>query len=132
MPSVSIIRSYPESLLDTGTVSEGKFLRLTLAGKPYLLFARADTHHYHNQILAHFLAERNLAHHWEDAEHLIFNEPDLVLQGGGRFRYAADENSLRLWDNSSLYGRFDERELSDCLDRAPLPWDKLNLSIDQD
>lgn len=89
----------------------GKFLQLLWHGDEYLVFAQAMAYRYHNQILARFLAERGIAHHWRDEQTLEFDTQVLDVVGGGRFRVDDNARILRLWDQSQAYGRFAESEL---------------------
>ena len=43
---------------------EGKFLHLVWRGQEYLAFAPSGLHRYHNQLLAHFLQDQGIPHHW--------------------------------------------------------------------
>jgi len=125
----TIILTYPEGV--AGDISiEGKFLQLHLTGRDYLLFAVASEHRYHNQLLARFLSEQALRHHWADKQNLIVDHPGLVVAGGGRFRLDPARKSLRVWDESSVYGRFDPSQLAAQLSIAEPPWDKLALGVD--
>ena len=81
----TLILTYPTEIDDEAPL-EGKFLQLRWAGRAYLLFASADEHRYHNQILGRFLSEQGIPHRWEGAENLVVDHPELSITGGGRFR----------------------------------------------
>ena len=49
--------------------------------------------------------------------------------GGGRFRLDLLTKQLRVWDRSSVYGRFDASALSVQLAAADPPWQELALRI---
>ena len=49
--------------------------------------------------------------------------------GGGRFRLDLLTKQLRVWDASSVYGRFDASALSVQLAAADPPWQGLALSV---
>ena len=108
---------------------EGKFLQLGLAARDYLLFAAATDYRYHNQILARFLSERVIPHRWEGAENLVVDHPELTVTGGGRFHLDPTRQTLRVWDESSVYGRFDPLRLAAQLAAAGPPWDRFALSV---
>lgn len=110
-------------------VYEGKFLQLTWRGQGYLIFASRQLHHYHNQILGNFLADNRIAHRWVTEARLEVNDPDLVVIGGGRFRLNLGDMHLELWDNSQLYGRFDEQGLFEKIAAAHRPWSSVKVSI---
>lgn len=109
-----IIESYPPlSQLDDEAMVEGKFIQFRWQGYEYLLFATRDQHQFHNQMLAHFLVDHKLPHHWRNGEHLEFELTDFSVVGGGRFRFTRDPALLELWDNSQAYGRFNGEGLAD-------------------
>jgi len=125
----TLILTYPTPMED-GASPEGKFLQLRLAARDYILFATATECRYHNQILARFLSERGIPHRWEQAENLVVDHPELAVTGGGRFRLDVIRESLHVWDDSSVYGRFDPSRLAVQLAAAGPPWDRLALDIE--
>ena len=124
----TLILTYPTEIDDEAPL-EGKFLQLLWAGRTYLLFAAAEEHRYHNQILGRFLSEQGIPHRWEGAENLVVDHPELSIMGGGRFRLDLLTKQLRVWDASSVYGRFDASALSVQLAAADPPWQGLALSV---
>ena len=124
----TLILTYPTESDDEAPL-EGKFLQLRWAGREYLLFASAGAHRYHNQILGRFLSEQGIPHRWEGAENLVVDHPELLIMGGGRFRLNLLKTQLRVWDTSSVYGRFDGSVLSAELAAAEPPWSGLALSV---
>jgi hypothetical protein len=124
----TLILTYPTESDDEAPL-EGKFLQLRWAGRAYLLFASADEHRYHNQILGRFLSEQGIPHHWEGAANLVVDHPELSINGGGRFRLDLPTKQLRVWDTSSVYGCFDASALSVQLAAADPRWQELALSI---
>lgn len=124
------IRSYPslEALRHLNEV-RGKFVQLNWKGQPWLLFASKDQHAFHNQIVAHFLSEQHLPHHWQSPEVLTFEQPQLEIVGGGRFELLWEERRLTLSDNSLVYGRFDEGLLQASLQHVGMPWADFTIEI---
>ncbi len=117
------ITTYPAitQLMESDPV-EGKFIQLRRNHRIYLIFATKSAHRYHNQILAHFLADHGLAHQWLNDETLKYDTTTLRVIGGGRFRYEHRHHRLTLWDNSQAYGRFDETDLEAGLHASDHPW----------
>ena len=107
----TLIQTYPTPMEDDASL-EGKFLQLRLAARDYILFATAAECRYHNQILARFLSEQGIPHRWEQAVNLVVDQPGLAVIGGGRFRLDVNRESLHVWDDSSVYGRFDSSRLA--------------------
>ncbi|MGA7800895.1 MAG: hypothetical protein WCC36_08790 [Gammaproteobacteria bacterium] len=110
-------------------VQEGKFLQLRLQGREYLVFAPFALFRYHNQLLARFLADRNLPHRWATPQRLVVDAADLDVYGGGRFRADAASGILRLWDNSQAYGRFREPGLAERIAAAGHRWSGFRVVI---
>jgi hypothetical protein len=71
---------------------------------------------------------------WVLEQHRLYtlptiDDPELAMTGGGRFRPNMIHQSLRLRDDSSVYGRFDPARLTAQLATAGPPWDRLVLSV---
>lgn len=124
----TLILTYPAKGDAEGRL-EGKFLQLRLDGRDCLLFAASARFRYHNQILARFLSDRGILHRWEGEFRLVLDQADLSVTGGGRFQLDSDRKSLYVWDNSSVYGRFDAAQLAEQLASAGAPWSGLALSV---
>ena len=101
---------------------QGKFLQLVLHGQHTLLFSPGSRHRYHNQILARFLQDNAVAHRWITEERLDYDTSKLQVLGGGRFRVNRDARTLELWDDSHVYGRFDDHGLAERIARAGHAW----------
>ena len=91
----------------------GKFLQILWRDVEYLLFAPLEVHRYHNQILARFLLDHGIVHRWLSNQEMEFDEPELTVVGGGRFRANTTNHTLVLWDDSQAYGRFDDSRLAE-------------------
>jgi len=127
-PTVILFYSATAGASDTGE-HRGKFLQLILSGKQYLLFAPAELHRFHNQILARFAADRNMAHRWVNDQELEVKSPELTVIGGGKFRADTANRTLELWDNSQAYGRFDAHGLPEAIASAGHPWSGFDIRI---
>ena len=123
-----LILTYPTPMDDDASLA-GKFLQLRLAARDYILFATATECRYHNQILARFLSGEGIPHCWEQAVNLVVDHPELAVIGGGRFRLDVNRESLHVWDDSSVYGRFDASRLAVQLAAAGPPWNQLALGV---
>jgi hypothetical protein len=77
----------------------------------------------------HLLAEQEIPYRWEDSESLVAGHPELTVLGGGRFCLDLRPKTLRVWDASSVYGRFDASALSEQLAAADSPWKGLTISV---
>ncbi len=126
----TIVHDYCVS--DTGTdpgTCQGKFLQLALHGQDYLVLSPGSLHRYHNQILAHFLHDKGVAYHWATDERLEYDTAEAQMRGGGRFRLSRDEKTLELWDDSHVYGRFDDHRLVEAIAHARHPWSGYRVTI---
>jgi hypothetical protein len=124
----TLILTYPTRMEDAAPL-EGKFLQLRLAARDYLLCASTTECRYHNQLLARFLSEQGIPHRWEGVAKLVVDHPELAVTGGGRFRLDLIRETLYVWDDSSVYGRFDPARLTAQLASAGPPWDRLVFSV---
>jgi hypothetical protein len=109
--------------------NRGKFLQLTVSERQYLVFAAGELHRFHSQILAHFAADRNIAHRWLNDQKLEINSPELAIIGGGKFHVNTANRTLDLWDNSQAYGRFDASGLAEAIASAGHPWSGFDIRI---
>ncbi len=108
---------------------DGKFLQLVIDGCTCLVFSPTSLHRYHNQMLAQFLKDRGVAHHWVSREQLEYDTTKLEVIGGGRFQVNHREEILDLWDDSHAFGRFDEQGLAESIARADHPWHAYRVRI---
>ena len=111
------------------TPSAGKFLQISCAGIPWLLFATPDTCRFHNRMLSRFLDDAAIPYRWTSPETLDVADERIKVIGGGRFRLDPLGQHLELWDDSHAYGRFDASLVADQLASAGAPWDGLHLQI---
>jgi len=129
MATTAVLR-YPAPT-ETGLPAEeeGKFLQIVWRKREYLLFAPAEIHRYHNQILARFLHENAIAHRWVTEEKLEVDSPDLAVTGGGRYRAEVGGKVLELYDDSQAYGRFDEEGLAERVAASGDLWSGYDIRI---
>ncbi len=126
---MATIITWPDLTAATEAV-EGKFVLLTWRGQPYLLFASAAQHRYHNQMVAQFLGQHGIRKHWIGGDRLEWDDPELVVEGGGRFRLDPEARSLSLWDRSTAYGPFDAVKAHMALAGEGSPWRGYTIVID--
>ncbi len=124
------IKTYPtiEAMRHLEEV-RGKFVQIRWKGEPWLIFASKDQHAFHNQIVAHFMSEQHLPHHWQSPEVLNFDQPKLEIIGGGKFLLDWSEKKLKLFAESMVYGRFHEEGLMASLAQCGMPWREFAIEI---
>lgn len=127
--TLKIIRYCPDDAARRTGAEEGKFLQVIVNGQEFLLCAASARHRYHNQILAHFLTEQGIAHHWAGPEKREVDSNAVNTVGGGRYRADHERGLLTLWDDSHAYGRFDETELAAKIAAAQHPWSRYQVRI---
>ena len=125
MDTVIVAYQQPAS----ASVQQGKFPQLRWQGRQYLLFAPLASYRYHNQLLACFLRDHDLACQWTSPEHLQINAPDVEVLGGGRFRVDPAAGTLALWDDSHAYGRFRQADLEAGIAAADHSWSGFHITI---
>jgi hypothetical protein len=129
VPSVLILE-YSAPRVDSASPEiTGKFLQLAWRRHEYLVFAPFALHRYHNQILAHFAEDHDISYDWVSREKLEVKDQELAVRGGGRFRVNRSQKILELWDDSEIYGRFDELGLAEKIASADHPWSGFALRI---
>ena len=109
--------------------SKGKFIQITLGEREYLVFAPFSLHLYHNQILAQFVRENDIAHRWVRRDSLVVDDPDLQVIGGGRFHVDEQHGILKLSDNSQAYGRFNDRGMAEKIAASKHAWSRYKIVI---
>ena len=124
-----VIVFYPPTSEPQEPEAKGKFIQFTLGEREYLVFAPFSLHLYHNQILAQFVRENDIAHRWLGRETLVVDDPELLVIGGGRFHVDEQRGVLKLSDNSQAYGRFDERGLAEKITASNHAWSRYKVVI---
>ena len=125
----TVIVFYPATAEPQGFESKGKFIQFTLGEREYLVFAPFSLHGYHNQILAQFIRENDIAHRWFGRETLVIDDPELLVIGGGRYHLDEQRGVLKLSDNSQAYGRFDERGMAEKIAASNHAWSRYKVVI---
>ena len=90
----------------------GKFVQIRNNDTEYLVFSPKELTPYHAGLVERFCAEKGLRGSYDDKnKSFAVHEPDWVVMGGGKFEIDKTEESIRLYDNSMAYGRFDSKGL---------------------
>jgi hypothetical protein len=76
-----------------------------------------------------FVEEEGIAHRWTSAGMLEMDDRDLLVLGGGRFGLDLARQTLELWGDSQVYGRFNHSRLLEKIASADHPWSGFKLSI---
>jgi hypothetical protein len=100
--------------------TRGKFVRIRNGATDYLIFSPGDFSKYHANIVERFCLDRGLEGSYDPGGKLydIIDRSWFIL-GGGKFEKDADKKTLRLYDNSMAYGKFDTRGLREAISVLP-------------
>lgn len=101
---------------------------MCLGEREYWVFATPDRCRYHSDILSAFLAEMDVS--VQRNENGAFElEPDIRVLGGGLFRCDRRSRELVLYDDSTIFGRFDSDGAADKLAACDHPWSGLRVKV---
>jgi hypothetical protein len=90
----------------------GKFVQIKHEDTEYLIFAPQEFTRYHADLVQKFCQDKGVDGSYnEQIKRYDMHDPSWIIIGGGKFEIDDEENSLRLYDNSMAYGRFDSRGL---------------------
>ncbi|HEX9020102.1 MAG TPA: hypothetical protein VF903_02450 [Nitrospirota bacterium] len=98
----------------------GKFVQLRNESDEYLVLSPREFTKYHAGIVERFCFDKGIEGSY-DPEKKRFDIYDTAwtIIGGGKFELDAIKNTLRLYDNSQAYGKFDARELLEKIRSLP-------------
>lgn len=110
-------RATPAAEDDAGATrgsESGKFLQIINDDTEYLLFSPRDLTPYHSDLLERFSGEKGIKGSF-DSERKRFNIGDASWRvvGGGKFDIDPVSRSVRLYDDSMAYGKFDPAGLKE-------------------
>jgi hypothetical protein len=107
---------YYSSMLKTDLpdVRSGKFVQIRNDDTEYLVFSPAQLTPYHAGLIERFCLEAGLEGSY-DSERKRYNihDPAWVIVGGGKFEIDRIKETVRLYDDSMAYGKFDSEGLKE-------------------
>ena len=90
----------------------GKFVQIKHEDMEYLIFSPKEFTRYHADLVQKFCQDKGVDGSYnEQIKRYDTHDPSWIITGGGKFEIDDEEKSLRLYDNSMAYGRFDSRGL---------------------
>lgn len=94
----------------------GKFVQIRNKEREYLVFAPKEFMKYHAGIVERFCLDKGVegSYDSEKKRYEIFDS-SWIVAGGGKFELDRDRMTLRLFDNSMAYGKFDRSGLAEKL-----------------
>lgn len=99
-----------------GGIRSGKFVQIRKGNDEYLVLASRESATYHADIVERFCAERGLSGSYDRGrKRFDFEVPGWVVEGGGKFDIDDRTRRIRLYDQSTAYGKFSSEGLEEKL-----------------
>lgn len=90
----------------------GKFIQVRHRDTEYLVFSPKEYTRYHADLVEKFCLEKEISGTYNrQCKRYDILEPSWVILGGGKFEIDEEQKTLRLYDNSMAYGKFQEYAL---------------------
>lgn len=101
-------------------VITGKFVQIRNDAALYLVFSPREFTNYHANIVERFCMDKGLEGSYdpERKRYDIYDQTWEIL-GGGKFEMDTNKKSIKLYDNSKAYGRFEAAGLNEFLNALP-------------
>lgn len=98
----------------TSALRSGKFLQIRNDDMEYLVFSTRKLTPYHANILERFCRERGIKGSYDgEGKRYGIEDPLWAVKGGGKFEIDAKNKTVRLYDDSMAYGRFEQAGLKE-------------------
>jgi hypothetical protein len=106
--------------LSVPAVVAGKFVQIRNGNTLYLVFSPKEFTKYHANIVERFCMDKGIEGSY-DSKREIFAITDQSWQitGGGKFERDANKKTIKLYDNSMAYGKFDVTGLKEIFGALP-------------
>ena len=102
------------------TLFRGKFVQLRKGRTEYLVLSPTELTPYHADIVEHFCRERKIGGTYDKGKKRYdIDDPEWVISGGGKFEIDRERHTVRFYDDSMAYGKFDGRSLREQIGRSP-------------
>ncbi len=113
---------YYTAIAKTGVppVIAGKFVQIRNESSEYLVLSPTEFTKYHANIVERFCLDKGIEGSY-DAEKKRYNiyDQEWNIVGGGKFELDAIKRTIRFYDDSMAYGKFDSRGLPEKLRYFP-------------
>jgi hypothetical protein len=98
----------------------GKFVQIRNENTLYLVFSPAEFTKYHADIVERFCMDKGLEGNYDrEAKRFDIYDHAWDVRGGGKFELDREANTIRLFDNSLAYGKFDAPLLRETMAALP-------------
>jgi len=101
-------------------IISGKFVRIRNGTTDYVIFSPKEFTKFHANIVQRFCLDKGIEGNY-DPEGKRYDIPDRswVVLGGGKFEKDENGKTLRLYDNSLAYGKFEKQGLREAISSLP-------------
>jgi len=97
---------------DVPPIIIGKFVQIRNESMEYLVFSPKDFTKYHANIVERFCLDKGLEGSYDpDGKRFDIYDQEWVVVGGGKFEIDTTKQTIRFYDDSMAYGKFDSRGL---------------------
>ena len=113
---------YYTSVAGTGVpdVISGKFVQIRNGKRLYLVLSPRELTKYHANIVERFCMDKGIEGNYDEKGTTFAIADDAwEMRGGGKFERDSNKRTLKLYDNSMAYGKFDTTGLKEILDALP-------------
>ena len=115
---------------DVPPVIIGKFVQIRNESMEYLVLSPKDFTKYHADIVERFCLDKGIEGSYDpDRKRYDIFDQEWDIVGGGKFEIDATKQTIRFYDESMVYGRFDSRGLPEKLSSFP-PFSGFSVMLD--
>jgi hypothetical protein len=105
---------------DVTPVIIGKFIQIRNESMEYLILSPKEFTKYHANIVEKFCLDKGIEGSYDpDRKRYDIYDKEWVIVGGGKFEIDAMKKTIRLYDDSMAYGKFDLRGLPEKVNSIP-------------
>ena len=118
MTLIDYIPFYYTSIARTAIppIVAGKFVQIRHGSELYILFSPKEFTKYHANIVERFCMDKGIEGSYDaKREKFLIADTAWRIIGGGRFEMDTLQKTIRLFDNSMAYGKFDANGLAESL-----------------
>ncbi len=101
-------------------VTTGKFVQLRNGNAFYVILSPKEFTKYHANIVERFCMDKGIEGSYDSKrEKFTITDQSWQIVGGGKFERDANKKTIKLYDNSMAYGKFDATGLKEMLGALP-------------
>ncbi len=93
---------------DAPPVISGKFVQIRNLSTEYLVFSPKEFTKYHANIVERFCLDKGIeGSHDSEGKRYVISDRAWIVAGGGKYEIDRNKKTIKLYDNSMAYGKFD-------------------------